>query len=127
MAIILHNTQIRAMKLIPNLKLHSLPLQIIFNLILICIIALMLLLLITYISVHNAWCNEDLFHGNIYYLEKIWRLFLCFKIFSICIITFQRAESVLDFVVCRLLAYFMTTPGHNILSFFSPPSLPLHL
>lgn len=70
MAIILHNTQIRAMKLIPDLKPHSLRLQIIFNLILICLIALMQLLLITYISMHNARHNEDLFHVNVYYLEK---------------------------------------------------------
>lgn len=70
MAIILHNTQIRAMELIPDLKPYSLRLQIIFNLILICIIALMPLLLITYISMHNARHNEDLFHANVYYLEK---------------------------------------------------------
>lgn len=70
MAIILHNTQIRAMKLIPDLKPQSLRLQIIFNLILICIIALMRLLLITYISMHNVWYNEDPLHANVYYLEK---------------------------------------------------------
>lgn len=80
----------------------------------------MRLLLITYISMHDDLHNEDRFPANVYYFENIDVVSLL-QIFSVCIITFQRTESVLDFVVCRLLAYFMTTPGHNILRFFLLP------
>lgn len=60
MAIIQHNTPIRRMRLIPDLKIHSFHLQIVFHLPLICIMILIFLLVLTYM--HNLQYNENCIH-----------------------------------------------------------------